>query len=89
MIGNSRSLLRRDDKKSFVQGQHQERNGQVDKACFVFIFTHLSYKLISLFYVYATHIPHRETCIDRMHFNEKGVIKSVRITIDGVEAHAL
>ncbi|UFH52272.1 glycoside hydrolase family 43 protein [Spirosoma sp. KNUC1025] len=32
---------------------------------------------------------HRETCIDRMYFDEKGAIKPVKITVDGVEARRL
>ena len=32
---------------------------------------------------------HRETCIDRMYFDEKGVIKPVKITVEGVEVHTL
>ncbi|MBD2757299.1 glycoside hydrolase family 43 protein [Spirosoma validum] len=32
---------------------------------------------------------HRETCIDRMYFDEKGAIKPVKITVEGVEARAL
>ncbi len=32
---------------------------------------------------------HRETCIDRMYFDEKGAIKPVKITKQGVEARAL
>ena len=32
---------------------------------------------------------HRETCIDRLYFDEKGAIKPVKITVEGVEAHPL
>jgi len=32
---------------------------------------------------------HRETCIDRMEFDEKGAIKPIRITVKGVEARTL
>ena len=32
---------------------------------------------------------HRETCIDRMEFDEKGAIKPVRITLEGVKARPL
>ncbi|WP_338876729.1 glycoside hydrolase family 43 protein [Spirosoma sp. SC4-14] len=32
---------------------------------------------------------HRETCIDRLYFDEKGAIKPVKITVDGVEARSL
>ncbi len=32
---------------------------------------------------------HRETCIDRLYFDEKGAIKPVKITVDGVKAHPL
>ncbi len=32
---------------------------------------------------------HRETCIDRMYFDEKGAIIPVKITVDGVKAHPL
>lgn len=32
---------------------------------------------------------HRETCIDRMYFDEKGAIKPVKITTEGVEARRL
>ncbi|WP_240543762.1 glycoside hydrolase family 43 protein [Spirosoma foliorum] len=32
---------------------------------------------------------HRETCIDRMYFDEKGAIKPVKITVEGVSAQAL
>lgn len=32
---------------------------------------------------------HRETCIDRMEFDEKGAIKPVRITVEGVKARSL
>ena len=32
---------------------------------------------------------HRETCIDQMYFDEKGAIKPVKITVEGVEARAL
>ena len=32
---------------------------------------------------------HRETCIDRMYFDEKGAIKPVKITVEGVEARRL
>ncbi|MVM37354.1 family 43 glycosylhydrolase [Spirosoma sp. HMF3257] len=32
---------------------------------------------------------HRETCIDRMYFDEKGLIKPVKITVEGVSAQAL
>ncbi|MGV3560887.1 glycoside hydrolase family 43 protein [Larkinella arboricola] len=32
---------------------------------------------------------HRETCIDRMEFDEKGFIKPVKITVEGVKAQPL
>ena len=32
---------------------------------------------------------HRETCIDRMHFDEEGRIQAVKITFEGVEARPL
>ncbi|MFD1142885.1 glycoside hydrolase family 43 protein [Larkinella insperata] len=32
---------------------------------------------------------HRETCIDRMEFDEKGLIKPVKITVEGVKAQPL
>jgi beta-xylosidase len=32
---------------------------------------------------------HRETCIDRMYFDDKGYIKPVKITVEGVEARRL
>jgi len=32
---------------------------------------------------------HRETCIDRMYFNEDGTIKPVKMTLEGVEKHPL
>lgn len=32
---------------------------------------------------------HRETCIDRMYFNEQGAIKPVKITVKGVDARTL
>ncbi|MBD2699544.1 family 43 glycosylhydrolase [Spirosoma sp. BT702] len=32
---------------------------------------------------------HRETCIDRMYFDEKGAIKPVKITVEGVKAQPL
>ena len=32
---------------------------------------------------------HRETCIDRMYFDEKGAIKPVKITVEGVSAKPL
>ncbi|WP_080060072.1 glycoside hydrolase family 43 protein [Spirosoma aerolatum] len=32
---------------------------------------------------------HRETCIDRMYFDEKGAIKPVKITVEGVKARKL
>ncbi|GAB3707651.1 hypothetical protein GCM10027592_41990 [Spirosoma flavus] len=32
---------------------------------------------------------HRETCIDRMYFDEKGGIKPVKITVEGVKAQTL
>lgn len=32
---------------------------------------------------------HRETCIDRMEFDEKGAIKPVQITVEGVKARPL
>ena len=32
---------------------------------------------------------HRETCIDRMYFDEKGAIKPVKITVEGVKARPL
>lgn len=32
---------------------------------------------------------HRETCIDRLYFDEKGAIKPVKITVEGVEARPL
>ena len=32
---------------------------------------------------------HRETCIDRLYFDEKGAIKPVKITVEGVKAHSL
>lgn len=32
---------------------------------------------------------HRETCIDRMYFDESGAIKPVKITVEGVEARRL
>ncbi|GAB4018542.1 hypothetical protein GCM10028808_53450 [Spirosoma migulaei] len=32
---------------------------------------------------------HRETCIDRMYFDDQGAIKPVKITVEGVEARAL
>ena len=32
---------------------------------------------------------HRETCIDRLEFDEKGAIKPVQITTEGVKAHRL
>ena len=32
---------------------------------------------------------HRETCIDRMYFDETGAIKTVKITTDGVDAQRL
>ena len=31
----------------------------------------------------------RETCIDRMYFDENGRIKTVKITNEGVQAHPL
>ena len=32
---------------------------------------------------------HRETCIDRLYFDEKGAIKPVKITVEGVKARPL
>ena len=32
---------------------------------------------------------HRETCIDRMYFDEAGLIKPVKITVEGVSAREL
>lgn len=32
---------------------------------------------------------HRETCIDHLYFDEKGAIKPVKITVEGVKAHPL
>jgi hypothetical protein len=32
---------------------------------------------------------HRETCIDRMYFDENGLIKPVKITFEGVEKRLL
>ncbi|WP_018622031.1 glycoside hydrolase family 43 protein [Spirosoma luteum] len=32
---------------------------------------------------------HRETCIDRLYFDEKGAIKPVKITVEGVKPHPL
>ncbi|MEZ0538700.1 glycoside hydrolase family 43 protein [Fibrella arboris] len=32
---------------------------------------------------------HRETCIDKLEFDEKGAIKPVQITVEGVHAHPL
>jgi hypothetical protein len=32
---------------------------------------------------------HRETCIDRLYFDEKGAIKPVKITVEGVKAQPL
>ncbi|RYF59755.1 MAG: arabinan endo-1,5-alpha-L-arabinosidase, partial [Cytophagaceae bacterium] len=32
---------------------------------------------------------HRETCIDKLEFDEKGAIKPVQITVEGVKARRL
>jgi hypothetical protein len=36
-----------------------------------------------------TNANHRVTCIDEMHFDEQGFIKSVKITNEGVELFLL
>jgi GH43 family beta-xylosidase len=50
----------------------------------------------SEYYIVYHHRPlgeidgnHRETCIDRMHFNKKGFIKPVKITFKGINARTL
>lgn len=39
--------------------------------------------------LYTKNGNHRETCIDRMYFDEQGLIKPVRITVGGVERRSL
>lgn len=36
-----------------------------------------------------THMNHRQTCIDRMYFDEQGLIKPVKMTFEGVSARKI